>query len=269
MSMRAIEVPMQPYAGKLLIIDQLVIPDSSDEPAPGKKESSETKFSDMPRPSFFEPKVIEKTLLKYCTLENMPKQFKDELVNGLLAAVETYMKHLIGTVIELCEHRSGNNLYNDPRCVVQHNMRTTMMFLNDREVSDFGCSDDDTNYGHRRRWMKLQRNRTSNSVESEIRLESTNNTALLALGARKPTGLGAAGGLFGTATGAGAGLGLGAGTGKGIGMGTGTGVATAPQRSFVVRIKHVNVKDIIQFMEEEKRYAQSKLLYDAYLIYKL
>lgn len=141
---------MQSYAGKLLIIDQLVIPDSSDEPVPGKKENSDTKFSDMPRPSFFEPKVIEKTLLKYCTLENMPKQFKDELVDGLLAAVETYMKHLIRSAIELCEHRSGNNLYNDPRCVVQHNMRTTMMFLNDREVSDFGCSDDDTNYGHRR-----------------------------------------------------------------------------------------------------------------------
>lgn len=152
MSNYPIEVPMQPYAGRLLIIEHLIVPDLSDDQkmASGKKPIPGPKFGDMPRPSFFEPKVIEKTLLKYCTLEGISKDFKEDLVNALLAAVETYMKYLMRTVIELCEHRSGNNLYNDPRCVVQHNMRTTMMFLNDREVADYGCSDDDSAYGHRR-----------------------------------------------------------------------------------------------------------------------
>lgn len=152
MSSYPIEVPMQPYAGRLLIIEHLIVPDVSDDQrqGSGKKAIVGPKFSDMPRPSFFEPKVIEKTLLKYCILEGISKDFKDELVDALLSAVETYMKYLVRTVIELCEHRSGNNLYNDPRCVVQHNMRTTMMFLNDREVADYGCSDDDSAYGHRR-----------------------------------------------------------------------------------------------------------------------
>ncbi|XP_064535352.1 uncharacterized protein nht [Drosophila montana] len=246
MSSYPIEVPMQPYAGRLLIIEHLIVPDISDDQrqGSGKKAIVGPKFSDMPRPSFFEPKVIEKTLLKYCILEGISKDFKDELVDALLSAVETYLKYLVRTVIELCEHRSGNNLYNDPRCVVQHNMRTTMMFLNDREVADYGCSDDDSAYGHRRRWMKLQRNRTNNSGENEMRLESTNSTALMALGARKPIGPGGAGGQLTS------------------------GAAQPPQRSFIIRIKHMNVKDIIQFMEEEKRYNKSKLLYDAYLTYK-
>lgn len=121
-----------------------------------------------------------------------------------------------------------------------------------------------------RRWMKLQRNRTTNSVESEMRLESTNNTALLALGARKPLS-GAITNLF-TAPGLDRTIGSGMETGTGAGAGLANKAAAtakpAAQRTFVVRIKHVNVKDIIQFMEGEQRYARSKLLYDSYLNYK-
>lgn len=154
MSMRAYEVPMQPYPGKLLIIDQLVLPLYMEElklkPPTGKKTASGQKLSDMLRLSYFNPEFIEKMLITYCTMEGIAKQFKNDLVEGMLAAIETYMKHMIKSVVELCEHRSGNNLVNDPRCVVQHNMRTTMMFLNDREVADYGCSDDDSTFGHRR-----------------------------------------------------------------------------------------------------------------------
>ncbi|EDW12848.1 uncharacterized protein LOC6577439 [Drosophila mojavensis] len=250
MASKPIEVPMQPYAGRLLIIENLIVPDLSDDEklSAGKKSFAGPKFSDMPRPSFFEPKVIEKTLFKYCAVEGVTKDFKDDIVNALLAAVETYVKYVMLSAIELCEHRSGNNLYNDPRCVVMHNMRTTMMFLNDREVADYGCSDDDSSYGHRRRWMKLQRNRTNNSGESEMRLESTNYTAMMALGARKPlrpTGFTAPGG-----------------------QAPAGGAQPPPPRSFIIRVKHMNVKDIIQFMETERRYYKSKLLYDAYLNYK-
>lgn len=151
---RPIEVPMQPYAGKLLIIDQLVLPLNLEElklkPPTVKKTTSGFTLSDMLRISYFDPEVIEKTLITFCTLEGIAKQFKNDLVEGMLAAIETYMMYMIKSVIELCEHRSGNNLFNDPRCVVQHNMRNTMMFLNDREVADYGCSDDDSAFGHRR-----------------------------------------------------------------------------------------------------------------------
>jgi len=143
---------MQHYAGQLLIIDQLILPDSSDDLAMGKREGKEDvkpKFSDMPRPTFFEPKAIEKILLNYCTSENVSKEFKDELMNGLFSAVETYIKHLLEKVIGFSVHRSINNLSNDLRCVVQLDMRTSMLFLNDRAASDFG-SDDETNYEARR-----------------------------------------------------------------------------------------------------------------------
>lgn len=95
--------------------------------------------------------------------------------------------------------------------------------------------------------MKLQRNRNNIAGESEMRLESTNYTAMLALGARKP--LGPAG--FSAPGGQAA-----------------AGGAQPPPRSFSLRIKHMNVKDIIQFMEGERRYYRTKLLYDAYLNYK-
>ncbi|XP_017954560.1 uncharacterized protein LOC108649960 [Drosophila navojoa] len=249
MSSKPIEVPMQPYAGRLLIIENLIVPDPSDDDklSAGKKSFPGSKFSDMPRPSFFEPKVIEKTLFKYCAVEGVTKDFKDDIVNALLAAVETYVKHVIISAIELCEHRSGNSLFTDPRCVVKHDMRTTMMFLNEREVADYGCSDDDSAYGHRRRWIKLQRNRTNNSGENEMRLQSTNYTAMMALGARKPlrpTGPSAPGAQ------------------------AAAGTVQPPPRPFTIRVKHMNVKDIIQFLEEERRYYKSKLLYDAYINYK-
>lgn len=103
-----------------------------------------------------------------------------------------------------------------------------------------------------------------------MRLESTNNTALLALGARKPPS-GTCASLFSTP-----GLERSIEMTAGMGMaGTAAAARTAqdatkqqPPRTFFVRIKHVNVKDIIQFMEGEKRYAKSKLLYNAYLNYK-
>lgn len=113
--------------------------------------------------------------------------------------------------------------------------------------------------------MKLQRNRTTSSLENEMRLESTNKTALLALGARKPLS-GASVNLF-SAPGLERIIGSGMGTGTGAAAGTKVVPKPAP-RTFSVRIKHVNVKDIIQFMEGEQRYASSKLLYDAYLNYK-
>ncbi|EDV99265.1 transcription initiation factor TFIID subunit 4 [Drosophila grimshawi] len=254
-----IRVPMQPYAGKRLIIENLIVPDSSDdlkvEPKSGEKPVSAPKFMDMPRPTFLEKKWIERTLFTYCSLNGLSTVVNEELVEGLLAAAETFLKDMMQTVIEFSEHRSGNSLYDDPRCELHHDLRTTMRFLDDREVADYGCSDDDTAYGHRRRWMKLQRNRNpTNSFESEIRLESTNKTALLALGVRKPQSATATVGLPNTAPGLPA---AGAGT-----------AAQLPKRQFFVRIKHMKVRDIIQYMENEKRFNKSKLLYDAYLSYK-
>ncbi|KAH8293195.1 hypothetical protein KR044_011290, partial [Drosophila immigrans] len=225
------EVPMRHYAGKLLLITKLVVPENSEER----------------RPSYFDRKGIEQMLLKYSKLENVARQgpFKEELVDGILSAVETYAKYMVKSVIELCEHRTGYWLYNDSRCVMQHDMRSTMMFLNDREAADFGGMDDEAP-GHRSRWMKLKRKHPgSSSLEHEMRLESTNTTALLALGGRKPT----------------------ASTAR-IGVGAGPALALPP-RAPPLRAKRVIVKDIIQFMENHKRYARSQLLYEAYLTYNL
>ncbi|KAH8398428.1 hypothetical protein KR215_001605, partial [Drosophila sulfurigaster] len=224
------EVPMRHYAGKRLLITDLIVP--------GNREER--------RPSYFDRKGIEQMLLKYSAMENVLRQgpFNEELVDGILSAVETYAKYMVKSVIELCEHRTGYWLYNDPRCVMQHDMRSTMMFLNDREAADFGGADDETP-GHRSRWMKMKRKLPgSSSLEHEMRLESTNTTALLALGGRKPTA---------------------ASTSR-----FGSGVATAlPPRAPPLRAKRVVVKDIVQFMENNKRYARSQLLYEAYLTYNL
>ncbi|XP_034100745.1 uncharacterized protein LOC117565642 [Drosophila albomicans] len=224
------EVPMRHYAGKRLLITELIVPENREER----------------RPSYFDRKGIEQMLLKYSAMENVLRQgpFNEELVDGILSAVETYAKYMVKSVIELCEHRTGYWLYNDPRCVMQHDMRSTMMFLNDREAADFGGADDETP-GHRSRWMKMKRKLPgSSSLEHEMRLESTNTTALLALGGRKPTA---------------------ASTSR-----FGSGVATAlPPRAPPLRAKRVVVKDIVQFMENNKRYARSQLLYEAYLTYNL
>ncbi|KAH8377262.1 hypothetical protein KR093_004573, partial [Drosophila rubida] len=219
------EVPIRHYAGKLLTVTNLIMPQNTEER----------------RPSYFDRKGIEQLLLKYSVMENVSRQgpFKEELVDGILAAVETYAKYMMKSVIELCEHRTGYWLYNDPRCVMQHDMRSTMMFLNDREAADFGGTDDEAP-GHRSRWMKLKRKHPGgSSLEHEMRLESTNTTALLALGGRKPTASSAASAL------------------------------PLPPRAPPVRAKRVIVKDIIQFMENHKRYAKSQLLYEAYLTYNL
>ncbi|XP_060655354.1 uncharacterized protein LOC132790723 [Drosophila nasuta] len=224
------EVPMRHYAGKRLLITELIVPENREER----------------RPSYFDRKGIEQMLLKYSAMENVLRQgpFNEELVDGILSAVETYAKYMVKSVIELCEHRTGYWLYNDPRCVMQHDMRSTMMFLNDREAADFGGADDETP-GHRSRWMKMKRKLPgSSSLEHEMRLESTNTTALLALGGRKPTAAST--------------------------LRLSSGVATAlPPRAPPLRAKRVVVKDIVQFMENNKRYARSQLLYEAYLTYNL
>ncbi|ALC38262.1 nht [Drosophila busckii] len=245
---KPIEVPMQSYAGQRLIIAKPLVPEQQ------PKVNNKYNNQESARISHFESKSIERMLLSFCAVESISlnKHNADVLIEVLLAAVECYMKHLLSSTIELCQHRTGNRLYNDPNCVVNDNMRTTMMFLNDREVTGYGNSDDDTNYGHRRRWKKLQRNRNFTACDNEIRLETTNNTALLALGARKPPTMGAAAVAAGSSAGSAA----------------KSSSAALPQRAFTMRIKHVNVKDVMQFMEDQQRYAKSKLLYDAYINYK-
>ncbi|XP_039493417.1 transcription initiation factor TFIID subunit 4 [Drosophila santomea] len=244
MSIISIEVPIQPYAGQLLIISDLILPDSASQDANKTKVSTKRKQ----RASFFDSSSIHKKIIKQLSQGNQADDIsmseKESLLDAFLAALETYMKHVVKKTIDLCEHRTSYHLYNDARCVMKNDMRTTMMFLNDLEMADYGSSDDDAGFYRKRRAENDDKER------KVARLESVNDTAMLAIGGRKRPA---------EAPGP-----------EAAPSGSKGGQVTGPpvQRPFALRFKHLNIRDVLQFMEEDSRYARSNMLFEAYLKYK-
>ncbi|KAI8043319.1 transcription initiation factor TFIID subunit 4 [Drosophila gunungcola] len=239
MSIQPIEVPIQPYAGHLLIIKS-ILPDVAPQDL---NKSSKSKKS---RPSYFERSSILNKLQKHFAANNQAAEIDlvdcESLLDAFLAALETYMKFVVKKTIELCEHRSGYHLFNDERCVMKNDMRITMTFLNNLEMADYGSSDDDAGFYRKRRAENVEREKKS------VRKESSNDTAMMAISGRKrpaevpssePTPL----------------------------------PITAPakvavQRPFGMRFKHLIIRDVMQFLEEDRRYSRSNMLFEAYLKYK-
>lgn len=227
-----IEVPLQPYAGQLLLIKDLVIPDTS---------SSKSRA----RPSFFERSCVLKRLLRVLGQEYPNEEFNiesnDPLIEGFMAGLETFMRFTVQKSIEQCEHRTGYFLYSDDRCIMKNEMRSTMSFLNDLELADYGSSDDDNDFYRRRRYPG-SRDHKSHSMQ----MDSINTTALNAIGAVR----------------------------KRPGDGPGTdpvlypGVVGNLNRPLGFRCKYISIRDVMQFMEEDKRFSRSNLLFEAYLKYK-
>ncbi|EDW51823.1 GM14423 [Drosophila sechellia] len=237
-------VPIQSYAGQLLIVNDLILPDA------GSQDASKAKVSmkKNQRASFFDRNSIYKKIMKHLSQGNQADDIniseQEWLLDAFLAALETYMKHVVKKTIELCEHRTSYHLHNDQRCVMKNDMRVTMMFLNDLEMADYGSSDDETGFYRKRRAENIDEER------KVARLESVNDTALLAIGGRKrPAEQPAPDG---------------APSGSKVGK-----VPCAPiQRTLAPRFKHMNIRDVLQFMEEDRRYARSNMLFEAYLKYK-
>ncbi|KAH8412801.1 hypothetical protein KR009_005803 [Drosophila setifemur] len=233
MSAKAIEVPLQPHAGKPMIIKNLIQPEIGEPNVSANK----TKY----RASYFERGGILKKLIKHSNPEDeITMEANGPLLDGFLAALETYMKYVVKKVLEQCEHRTGYFLHNDERCVMTNDMRTTMSFLNDLEMADYGSSDEDASYYRKRRSGNDQK-----VVKvSNVHLESVNNTALKAIGGRKRPADGP------------------------LDPSVLVNPLVNPLRQIGQRFKYVNVRDVLQFMEEEKRFSRSNLLFEAYLRYK-
>uniref|UniRef100_A0A6P4E602 Transcription initiation factor TFIID subunit 4 n=1 Tax=Drosophila rhopaloa TaxID=1041015 RepID=A0A6P4E602_DRORH len=239
MSVIPIEVPIQPYAGELLIIKDLILPDVA-KIEMNKSNKKKTRIS------FFDRNSILKKILKHFAQNNKADDICmvdcESLLDAFLSALETYMKFVLKKTIELCEHRCGYHLYKDERCVMKNDMRTTMMFLNDLEMADYGSSDDDAAFYRKRRAETVEKEKKS------VRVESVNDTAMLAIGGRK--------------------------RGAEDPVTEPTPVAiSAPanvpvQKPFGLRFKHLNIRDVMQFMEEDRRYWRSNMLFEAYLKYK-
>ncbi|XP_016956577.1 uncharacterized protein LOC108029037 [Drosophila biarmipes] len=244
MSVIAFEVPMQPYAGPLLIIKDLILPDVAPQD-PSKPLNPAKK---KPRASFFDRSGILKKLVKHWTQSNVVNEYffenQEALLDAFLAALETYMKYVVKKTVALCEHRSGYHLYNDERCEMNNDMRTTMMFLNDLETADYGSSDDDAGFYYKRRAGNDEKESRA------MRFDSVNDTAMLAIGGRKRP----AEALVPDGTPSGS---------------NGDPASSAPmQRPFALRFKHMSIRDVLQFMEEDRRYARSNMLHEAYLRYR-
>ncbi|KAH8240984.1 hypothetical protein KR026_009781 [Drosophila bipectinata] len=222
MAERGIEVPMQPYAGPLLLIRDLTIPDTS---------SSTSKT----RPSFFDRSCVLKRLLKVLGQEYPDEEFNiecdDPLIEGFMAGLETFMKFTVQKSVEQCEQRISYFLFNDKRCIMKNEMRSTMTFLNDLEKADSGSSDEDDFY-------RKHCNRESGDLKiSRMKMDTTNTTALNAIGQKRPVG----------------------------GQKAQPGAPGNLQR---MRNKYLNVHDVMQFMAEDKRFSRSNMLFLAYLKYK-
>ncbi|KAH8335782.1 hypothetical protein KR074_001969 [Drosophila pseudoananassae] len=223
---RGIEVPMQPYAGPLLLIRDLPIPDTS-------------SCTSNARPSFFDRSCVLKRILKVLGQEYPDEEFNiecdDPLIEGFMEGLETFMKFTVLKSIEQCEHRTGYNLLNDKRCFMDNEMRSTMDFLNNLELADCGSSDEDDFY-RRRRYPG-----TRGRKISSLKMATINATALNAIGRKPPVGGQLAQSLYNP------------------------GALGNPQR---IRYKYVNVRDVMQFMAEDKRFHRSNLLFLAYLKYR-
>nr|XP_016933111.1 uncharacterized protein LOC108012319 [Drosophila suzukii] len=239
MSATAFTVPIQPYAGPLLIIKDLILPDA----APQDSSKSANPAKKKPRASFFDRSGVLKKLVKHWTQSNVVDEicFEDQeaLLDAFLAALETYMKFVVKKTVALCEHRSGYHLYNDERCKMNNDMRTTMTFLNDLEMADCGSSDDDAGFYYKRRKQNTEKQGKG------VRFESVNDTAMLAIGGRKRP----------------------AEAPVPEGTPSDPGAKAPVKRPFGMRFKHLSIRDVLQFMEEDKRYSRSNMLHEAYLRY--
>ncbi|KAH8388124.1 hypothetical protein KR200_002613 [Drosophila serrata] len=271
-TLTAFEVPIQPYAGQLLIIKDLL------QPKPTEAGT---------RTSYFDRCVIGKKLTKQMALVEGAKSDKisihghESLVDGILDALETYMKMIVQKVIELCEHRCGYRLYMNKRYVLKNDVRTTMTFLNDMELADYGSSEDDEGFYRtlaeldERRERRRCRERKEKEIKKEVKVEvkkepkeskgnqeqkpnirgikaSADNIAMLAFGSRKrPATKTPVTNHSATPNAA----------PIPIGLRAPPGVAMLP------RFKHVTIRDVLQVMEEDKRYNRSNMLYEAYLKY--
>ncbi|KAH8341357.1 hypothetical protein KR059_004137 [Drosophila kikkawai] len=261
----AIEVPIQPYAGQLLIIKDLV------QPKPTEAGT---------RVSFFERSVITKKLLKQLAQVEGGKNEKismlgyEPVVDGVLDALEAYMKLVVQKIVELCEHRCGYKLYMSNRFVIKNDVRTTMTFLHDLELADYGSSDDDEGFyrnvaelddrkerrnrkerkepKQQHRESKPQKNPHDEKANIRGLKASADSIAMLAFGSRKRP---AAEASKTNTTAAGA-----AATSNGSN-------AQKVVPPVVPRFKHVTIKDVLQFMEEDKRYYRSNMLHEAYMKY--
>ncbi|BFF94859.1 uncharacterized protein DMAD_12384 [Drosophila madeirensis] len=173
----------------------------------------------------FQRKSIMIQLMKHMAYEGRQGQsFSFEGCEGLLdtflRALATYMESALKGIIERCEHRTGYDLHGDMRFALSYDMKEKMVLLDKRDREEHCLSDEEDNF-------KRQKPASDFGMGMASRLETTNNTALNAIGPRNRQAPLA---------------------------------ASLPQRPAAKRWKYICVTDVIGFLNDDKRYAHTRML---------
>ncbi|XP_001356021.4 uncharacterized protein nht [Drosophila pseudoobscura] len=195
--------------------------------------------------AYFRRNSILTILMKHMALRGEPGQrfsFEDSkgLLDTFLKALKIYMKTALKEIIERCEHRSAYHLHEDIRYELVYDMKAKMERLDERDRQEHCLSDDDDQ-------IKRVVPSTNFGLGIARRLTTTNNTALDAIGLRMRQAPPQA-------------------------HSTLASVAVKPRsqpqpqplaqplRPAAKRWKYICVADVIRFLKDDKRYAQTRLL---------
>ncbi|XP_022229825.1 uncharacterized protein LOC111079112 [Drosophila obscura] len=206
------------------------VPSQKNAGMPGSAGSRSHIGQDHPLMLCFQRKSILMKLMKHMGLVGRQgKSFSFEgcesLLDTFLGALTIYMETALKEIIERCEHRSGYHLHDDNRCELIYDMKTKMERLDERYREEHCLSDEDDNF---------QRKAPSSDFGLGIarRLTTTNNTALNAIGSRN----------------------------RQAPLAAKPGGSLAMRPAAKLRWKYICVADVIRFLNDDKRYAQTRML---------
>ncbi|SPP81825.1 uncharacterized protein LOC117584130 [Drosophila guanche] len=173
----------------------------------------------------FQRKSIMIQLMKHMAYEGRQGQsfsFEgcEDLLDTFLRALATYMASALKGIIEYCEHRTGYDLHGDMRFVLSNDLKAKMELLDKRDREDHCLSDEEDNF-------KRQKPASDLGMGMARRLETTNNTALNAIGPRN----------------------------REVPLAAAQSMLPAAKRW-----KYICVTDVIGFLNHDKRYAHTKML---------
>ncbi|XP_046866960.1 uncharacterized protein LOC6643624 [Drosophila willistoni] len=234
---------VQPYAGKLMIIQDILAPPIQEDD-PNQQPGSYFNF----------PKLVDtfRTFLKEAGYKTDRGDY-NQLIDGILCALETYMKHILQVIIKNCEFRVNFHLINDKRCKFNHILRDKVNYLNEMKR---GASDERYSRKMCRRRAKVRQSDPGfRRYQNEKRLACINYTAMLALGVHKRVGTV----LFDPFS-------------APYPRNGRTYFGASNQNHYkrlptVLHQKYIKVQDVLQLLEQDPRFKYSMLLYEAYMRY--
>ncbi|XP_033249853.1 uncharacterized protein LOC108164265 [Drosophila miranda] len=188
---------------------------------------------------YFRRNSILTKLMKHMALRGEPGQrysFENSkgLLDTFLKALKIYMKTALKEIIERCEHRSAYRFHENIRYKLVYDIKAKMERLDERDRLEHCLSDDDDQ-------IKFVVPSTDFRLGLARRLTTTNNTALNAIGLRMHQAPPQAHSTLPS-------------------MAVEPRSQPQPLRSAAKRCKYICVADVIQFLKDDKRYAQTRML---------